>query len=242
MERTKSVIGGSVPFHIIVNDSFTPSNLDLYAPASQEEKLLNLLRDEAGFSLIDSNDAGMKSVRLKATHRLQKGSSIIIVRISRGENAVVPIIYSSSTALMNFITAQGIVCTYPRLTLKGRALLNFGKIPDSRRMELVLLKYRARGVWHGTRTDIPKDYQHKCFQSPICASTIRTIHDTGCLIIRFPYQPGISGDPIRNVVFYDRHTVIWSLGRCLAGHQDRHGAFFVHSEPFTTIHSPITAI
>ncbi|KAJ7195573.1 hypothetical protein C8J57DRAFT_1263889 [Mycena rebaudengoi] len=120
MKRTRSVIGGSIPFHLIVNDRFTPSNLDLYAPASQEERLLNIFQTEAGFSLIDSSYARIKSVRLKATHRLEKGRSI-----------------------------------------RERALLNFGNIPDTRHMELVLLKYKSRGVWHGARTDIPKDLQHQ---------------------------------------------------------------------------------
>ncbi|KAJ7197502.1 hypothetical protein C8J57DRAFT_1104628 [Mycena rebaudengoi] len=235
MKRTRSVIGGSIPFHLIVNDRFTPSNLDLYAPASQEERLLNIFQTEAGFSLIDSSYARIKSVRLKATHRLEKGRSIVILRIARGENAVIPIIYSSTTALMNFVTAHGIVCAYPKLTLRGRALLNFGNIPDTRHMELVLLKYKSRGVWHGARTDIPKDLQHKCFHSASCPSTIRSIHDAGCLVIRFPSQNEEDDDPLKNLVFYDRHTVIWSLGRCLAKQQDRHGSFFVHSEPYTTI-------
>ncbi|KAI6036919.1 hypothetical protein BKA83DRAFT_112210, partial [Pisolithus microcarpus] len=80
---------------------------------------------------------------------LSKGQSKIDVVISRTSTALSPIFQFHSTAVMNFVSADTIFCSYPELMLRRLSMVNAGPLycsPDRRGVLDAVRKYQTRGI------------------------------------------------------------------------------------------------
>ncbi|KAJ7169019.1 hypothetical protein C8R46DRAFT_1218386 [Mycena filopes] len=194
--KTGGIIVGSIPIRILTNGKFEPNNMDIIIPASADETTKILMDTKFNYQLTGAEVMKGTNNALKRELTFSKGSLIIKIRVATGENALVPLMLSHSTIAMNYITIQPIhlATNYERL------IKSFDK-------------YALRGVQFATNASTWYDHtKHKCYKSPLCSHTIRTLYDGGSMFIRFPdirHQRRYLTAVIR---YNEKHTVIWSLG------------------------------
>ncbi|KIK22655.1 hypothetical protein PISMIDRAFT_38354, partial [Pisolithus microcarpus 441] len=124
-----AVISGSTALHLLLPKSgtaWTPKDLDLYVPLRTSAVLLARLESE-GYGIISQHPADVEHYSYSHVHEVVvvgKGERKIDVIISKTSTALSPIFQFHSTAVMNFISADTIFCTYPRLTLERLSMVN----------------------------------------------------------------------------------------------------------------------
>ncbi|KAJ7661399.1 hypothetical protein DFH06DRAFT_988100 [Mycena polygramma] len=224
--KTSSIIVGSVPIAILTNASFDPSDLDILVPASSEGTMKILLSTSFGYCQTGSKIMDGAQDTLRVEHTFAKEGNTVRLRVTAGENATVSLMLSHSTIAMNFISAWGIFCAYPQLTLKNRAMFNhfteeeheFRRWSSHQRMMASFDKYVKRGItfgvdastWYGTERS-----QHRCYATPLCPLSTRSLYDPSSMFIRFPtHDSGDQGALAKSIRYDDKYTVIWSLGGC----------------------------
>ncbi|KAJ7164304.1 hypothetical protein C8R46DRAFT_1220815 [Mycena filopes] len=219
--KTGGIIVGSIPIRILTNGKFEPNNMDIIIPASAEETTKILMDTKFNYQLTGAEVMKGTNNALKRELTFSKGSLIIKIRVATGENALVPLMLSHSTIAMNYVSPWGIFSAYPQLTLLNRSLFNRSinlECGDSlatnyERLIKSFDKYALRGVQFATNASTWYDHtKHKCYKSPLCSHTIRTLYDGGSMFIRFPdirHQRRYLTAVIR---YNEKHTVIWSLG------------------------------
>jgi hypothetical protein len=223
MLLTSSIIAGSVAANIVSGNRYEPSDLDIVTPASEETSMKSILRQEMGFRIIDEGvPTGMQG-SLRMLYEYVKHGKSVRLWIASGENSTVPVMLTSTTFVMNFISPWGVYCAYPTLTLIQRGLVN--RFTDDRddspgkttfcRLSTGFDKYTERGVTFEV-CDKPwqdNNRKHKCFVSPTCTHTMRSLYDNAGLHIDFPVQYEDGESLIAGRTRYDSsHTTIWSLG------------------------------
>lgn len=145
MRRTNTILSGSTALAIVEPAPWFPNNLDFFCPEHQYTAVCAwfqqhgyhiLKRDVASVSPItltstdfvfDSPDDAPvpipflrghigDGVRSIATLENKRSGKVLHVVQAWSENPVVPVCFLESTLLMNFITGDGAVCMYPKLT------------------------------------------------------------------------------------------------------------------------------
>jgi hypothetical protein len=125
-----------------------------------------------------------------------------------GINATLPIFMLHSTAMMNFISAYGVFCTYPQLILTSHALSNYTG-PAPKEAKVVFEKYDQRGFTIEQSLDSWSDFDgHICMSAHVCPQTIHTLYDSSSLFIQF----GDISEHDRSCVIYNMcSTTLWTL-------------------------------
>ncbi|KAJ7019258.1 hypothetical protein C8F04DRAFT_1197906 [Mycena alexandri] len=223
MLSTSSIIAGSVPANILSGNNFLPSDLDVITPSSQEESMRTIFTDVLGFVEDGSTVPYCLQDTARMVHSYKKNEKSVRLWIAGGENPTVPVMLTTSTFVMNFISPWGIYCAYPRLTLLKRAIINhFAEDGPNSRFDLAYSKvgttfdkYTARGVSFAVDdrgwTDTCKG--HRCYVSPTCTHTTRNLYDPWGMHIPFPvvYEE-VAPYIAQNTRYDSSHTTIWSLG------------------------------
>lgn len=235
---TRSALSGSSIFQFLVPDTgsfWNPNDLDIYVPshkAGMESHVVNFLLFE-GYNIITTirfnngpnqqpydNFGGITSVV-----KMGRGSQMIDVIHTRSPTFFSCISRFHLTAVMNFMSADGIFSAYPSLTDSAEAIasrLAFRTmLHPSDSLVAAYRKYQARGLKifnvHPTVTLTPSYGQlprHRCRQSFVCPHTIRTTFDGGCLFVPFVPDDGSAITPTRCTRgFYNLESgTVWMLG------------------------------
>lgn len=149
-----AVISGSTALHLLLPEtgtSWTPKDLDIYVPLATSRFLLKRLQYE-GYTIhseLQTNVANYTYSHVHGVVVVCKGQRKIDVVISRTSTALSPIFQFHSTAVMNFVSADTIFCSYPKLTLRRLSLVNAGPLycsPDRRAVLDAVRKYQTRGI------------------------------------------------------------------------------------------------
>ncbi|KAI6024934.1 hypothetical protein BKA83DRAFT_4024580, partial [Pisolithus microcarpus] len=148
-----AVISGSTALHILqpnLDTLWTPADLDIYVPLATSMHMLNCVMVE-GYSIVSDG----QQVQMRYTHShvhrvivLSNGERNIDVVVSATSVVLSPIFQFHSTAIMNFVSADTIFCSYPRLTFQHLSLLNAAAVYYSRHMGHIIdamQKYVTRG-------------------------------------------------------------------------------------------------
>ncbi|KAJ7717853.1 hypothetical protein B0H16DRAFT_1717897 [Mycena metata] len=227
MLSTSSIIAGSVPANILSGNTFTPADLDVVTPASEEDTMMAILKTY-GFTQTDSKTPRGMQGSLRMLYKLTKDDHTIRLWVASSENPTVPIMLTATTFVMNYISPWGIYCAYPRMTLTNRGLLNYftdeGQDANHeityRRVMQALNKYTARGVTFEVDDrnwpDLCK--KHVCFSSASCTHTARNLYDSAGMHISFPVSyTGYKKYLAENTRLNSKQTTIWSLGGNFCG-------------------------
>ncbi|KAJ7758268.1 hypothetical protein B0H16DRAFT_1280291, partial [Mycena metata] len=148
---TRSIVSGSAALRMVSDIDFTPGDLDIYTPLSQEETAMEIVQRDMNFQAVASrmplgytDHSGIFKV-----HRLEKGIKSINIIIVRGENPTEALFRFHSTVVMNCLTAFGLYCAYPSLTLSDYGVANLPVVLRDVGVRLNALecfeKYRVRG-------------------------------------------------------------------------------------------------
>ncbi|KAI6034745.1 hypothetical protein BKA83DRAFT_4043192, partial [Pisolithus microcarpus] len=149
-----AVVSGSTALRLLLPEigmPWTPKDLDIYMPLATSRLLLDRLQYE-GYTIhsqIQTNVVNYTYSHVHGVVVLSKGQSKIDVVISRTSTALSPIFQFHSMAVMNFVSADTIFCSYPELTLRRLSMVNAGPLYCSLDRHGILdavRKYQTRGI------------------------------------------------------------------------------------------------
>ncbi|KAJ7768501.1 hypothetical protein B0H16DRAFT_1308003 [Mycena metata] len=215
LRTTRSIVSGSAALLMVSDLEFEPGDLDIYSPLSQEESVMTIAEHRLGFLptssrtsvFYRSNDAILK------VHRLVKSRKSMNVVVVNSENPAAAVFHFHSTVVMNYLSAFGLYCAYPSLTLKDLSVANLpvvlGEIGVRARAEECFDKYRSRGVTFETDvTRLPGHTVHVCRADPECPHTIRSTEDgRGLYKDLIPPTDAETAHFLRHL-----YSTIWMLG------------------------------
>ncbi|KAI0057864.1 hypothetical protein BV25DRAFT_1811640 [Artomyces pyxidatus] len=200
LRDTRSVISGSTVLHFALRNTpfiagWSPEDLDVYCPLSTGATVIDRLVEEEGCVLVEivsSRDRGRDlfreyhngAIACVATLSTPSGKKVDVI-ISARNAPLLPVTYFWSTMITNYISADTISITYPKLTLHGIGLINPMRSSSSRVLKCIR-KYQKRGMLLLDFPDID-DVRHTFYNTtPLhCPHTMRTFADHGCLRIQF---------------------------------------------------------
>ncbi|KAI0049013.1 hypothetical protein FA95DRAFT_1677942 [Auriscalpium vulgare] len=108
----------------------------------------------------------------------------IDVVIAYTNSPTLPIRHFWTTLLANFISADAICVTYPKLTLNGRGCINPDRLADNN-MSHVRAKYIDRGFQIGSWEENGAVHVNGISPHMYCPHQIRHFNDSACLFINF---------------------------------------------------------
>ncbi|OBZ76915.1 hypothetical protein A0H81_03469 [Grifola frondosa] len=127
MRSTNSIISGSAALEYILprNNTWRASDLDIYVPHHQFNRVVTYLVIFGLYKPVFPQDVQSHyNGAIIQVVRLQNGNLQIDVIQSASVSALHPTTLFWNTALTNGISADGVYCAYPRLTLHLRGLIS----------------------------------------------------------------------------------------------------------------------
>ncbi|KAJ7195570.1 hypothetical protein C8J57DRAFT_1104634, partial [Mycena rebaudengoi] len=235
LAATRSVVSGSLPLAVISGGRFVPQDLDIYVPATQERALLSLLLEHFGLSEVKFYSFSSRyddCFAVKSSRWLTSGGNGRTVNVLTcvGESAILPVFCFHSSVVMNFISAEGLYCAYPKLTARRVAIPAFVRNMTSlkaRRLRECFSKYMSRGFSFCIDLDRVGRRGHVCRRDSSCPLTLRSLYDgAGLFVPRSDRTVGSGGKSETVACIYDElHSVTWTLGSGSCGCSSvRHGA------------------
>ena len=212
MRTTGALISGSSVLSVLEPCStWKPNDLDIYVPRGYHRTIIKLFELE-GF-VVTSGRQHLSSLASTAVALDYTGGGIAFIIKMAKDSRLVDIVVSQqgqppfyciarfhSTAVMNFISADGLFSAYPILTNSGISLANkipHASAPDRPTAKLIIAynKYRERGynicnipdiaslanLSPNVRSHLP----HNCKYSYSCPQTLRSTFDRGCMFSPF---------------------------------------------------------
>ncbi|KAJ3518796.1 hypothetical protein NMY22_g13503 [Coprinellus aureogranulatus] len=161
MRTTNTILSGSAVLQIIDGTGWEIGDLDFYTPNDQYRRVLAWFK-WWGYRVIKAiaprgDSATWMDAEYGANNCIagvwvleheEYGTMVNVIR-STTSSPFAPLAFFHSTLVMNFISARGVVCAYPKLTLKRKGLMNIHTMPALRpipqRTLLALVKYQERG-------------------------------------------------------------------------------------------------
>lgn len=119
-----AVISGSAALLAICRANFLPNDLDLYVSEFDDFNMLREFLSSCGYASVmerrtgpSSSQYSTKFISRVETFTNEKQTRVIQVIYSVRHAAIAPILNFHSTLLMNYVSAENVVCLYPTLTL-----------------------------------------------------------------------------------------------------------------------------
>ncbi|PPR03252.1 hypothetical protein CVT26_008081 [Gymnopilus dilepis] len=179
MNVTNSIISGSAALFMFHPDAFTPNDIDIYVPQTGANEIQEALR-QRGYNekegepthFIYGQETAIIASRL---YKLGVTGTVNLI-ITHALNPVAAVVQFHSTIVMNIITADGLICLYPVLTLAGRGVIT----TRSKNTRRCFIKYILRGF--SLQSQFP---EHNCNLTAYCRDKLRSIEDSDILAISF---------------------------------------------------------
>ncbi|TDL19349.1 hypothetical protein BD410DRAFT_805778 [Rickenella mellea] len=230
MRRTGSIIVGSAPLALIqrIRGTRPFESLEICTAIEFHEPVLRHLMDNEDFTLLkiqnvtDENGYGHScnaAVSVIATlhgppRSLPGTNPIVEVFASTESCAILPVLFSHTTVVMNWLGADSLTMLCPLLTLAKRGLINQRYAMDDNNppalipaAEATVAKYRAQG-YDLQFEPYTWNISHRCTMSAICPHTARSVGDIGTLQLHFGSKAFIDSD----VGTSEEDEIIWKLG------------------------------
>lgn len=242
MRITGALISGSSVLTVLEPcGNWKPNDLDIYVPRGFHHTIVKLFELD-GF-VVTSGQQNLLFATQTTIVPDYTGSGIAFVIKLAKDGRFVDIVVSQqgrppftciarfhSTAVMNFISADGIFSAYPCLTHSGISLAN--KIPHASapnqptpRLIVAYKKYQERGYNICNIPDIASlaslfpnikpNLPHNCKHSYSCPQTLRSTFDDGCMFVAFAVgqrsevlQHGIP----KHGLYRQERGVAWCIG------------------------------
>ncbi|KAJ2920005.1 hypothetical protein MD484_g401, partial [Candolleomyces efflorescens] len=217
MKQIRAVISGSWVLALIEPGLFQPADLDLYVPQGAMTVLEQFLSDTGGFIEVFKDKSKTKS----AEYTGWRVTSITRVRYFKHEptdttlnvietesSAPTAVFMFHSTFIMNYVTWNTLVCSYPRSTCDHRGLVSSDTTDMPPRTQTNIIKYIRRG-FKIEHSPSKCDKQHTCGASAHCPDTLRSVTDADTMRSTFLNTDDNTPDLVDP-------TVEWKLASCRA--------------------------
>ncbi|KAI0067133.1 hypothetical protein BV25DRAFT_1912457 [Artomyces pyxidatus] len=201
LRDTRSVISGSTALHFLLRGpdapvDWQPKDLDIYCPLTTAADVVDYLIVHEGFRVEKTmasrdrspnvhNEYSNGAIASVITMSTPKGLKVDIIAATRN-SPLLPLTHFWGTLVTNYISADTLCVSYPRLTLRRFGLLNPTRKP-ALRAAVCVDKYMKRG-FDFTRFGLglyPPRHTPFTMRPLHCPHTFRTFHDAGCLRIHF---------------------------------------------------------
>ncbi|KAJ7661397.1 hypothetical protein DFH06DRAFT_921721, partial [Mycena polygramma] len=214
LRTTRGLVSGSAALLAISNLAFTPGDLDIYVPESQEDTAIQMSLKTLGFRVTQSKKPSYgNNTEIRTIHWLKNKKKRMNIMVVKGENALLALFQFHSTIVMNFLSADGLYCAYPSLTLSNLAIANIpimireGGI--SERCRDCFDKYRSRGIaFENDAQKFEGHSNHVCWVDAECPMTVRTSRDHRGLYIKLFSATQLETE----IKGKHRAMVVWCLG------------------------------
>jgi hypothetical protein len=210
MRVTRSVISGSFALACFSpTRNWRPHDLDMYVSMSHVHMLLEALVAFGNYIVMWGKpwivNPQYRTSNIMEIISLSNGERKIDVIVSNS-CALLPIFAFHSTIVMNFVSAYGLYCGYPSLTLNRTGIIHphlYRHRHTLRRSETnALTKYMNRQYL------LTQEQSHdNCANHIKCTATIRSLSDQHSLWLPFLHSTHLSGQDI-----FKHEIVMWSLG------------------------------
>lgn len=221
MRTTNSVISGSAALLMLSPGAFVPHDLDLYVPRDKAERTIALIEEISDYRLIlikpTKGEYNIKNIHRVFYLHSRKYNRQINIIVSQTNNALNPIFSFDGTHPMNFMSAHGITCAYPSLTLNNCSLLNWEGLLPADSMVWWREKWLARGYMIRRTLRWWAEYnEHSCRIDGSCPLTVRSIYDAHTMFLDFPRAQRSQLPRVSNRIIYSRGAnMVWGLkGPC----------------------------
>ncbi|KAH7918547.1 hypothetical protein BV22DRAFT_982838, partial [Leucogyrophana mollusca] len=152
LSATHSVVSGSIALRLLFPPTtidWPTTDMDIYVPKHTSHIVIDYFHKE-GYTSVSHGCTTSTYARtsILKVYTLLKGYRTIDIVVSKTGCALKPIFQFHTTGVMNFVTADTILCAYPTLTTKFRSLINPIALRDARLsipMLQAIVKYSDRG-------------------------------------------------------------------------------------------------
>ncbi|KAG1753296.1 hypothetical protein EDB19DRAFT_1627122 [Suillus lakei] len=220
LDCTGSLVSGSSALSLVQAEAqaIMTQDMDFYVTEPFEAEVARHFKDKEGY--VSKQDVKKKpeydSSAISKIIKLAKGDKKIDVITTHWTCAIAPILQFHSTAVMNYITAQSIVCLYPRWTAASMSFVNLQMYLNAKTnlcMVEVLMKYIRRGF--KISADSFRLGDHDCEenkedskQSGYCPHKIRSMVDNE--VLKWDFRPMQTlGDT--SITCQDMRVMAWCL-------------------------------
>ncbi|KAF5339397.1 hypothetical protein D9611_009904 [Ephemerocybe angulata] len=132
LDRTNTVISGSLALELVHPTGLIPNNLDFFCPNQEADEICSFLftkgydpvPDTPVHPLIIDDVPGHNCIEAVRTLRHSVKGSIIHVIVSTSSSPLAPVFSAHSTFVMNFISANAVYSCYPSLTERSIGVRN----------------------------------------------------------------------------------------------------------------------
>ena len=221
LRSTRSIISGSTALYHVLRfpPTWRPSDVDIIVPNHRYAEVIRFILAMPGATIINEYPQEYESAR-----NITGFSHIVQVQTPRAKFDIIqsadrspfyPLVFYYGTHVMNAITADLAICSYPSLTLEGHAVLNPSRPRNDNSTRLAIEKYIQRGFIFNNM-DMPfTHFGQSCSTVITCPNRNRAFGDMYCLV-----TPN-SDRPIRETLdLMDEHsTTSWRLPGAACGNE-----------------------
>lgn len=202
-------VSGSAALHFMLptkTTDWTPNDLDIYAPSAHYISICARMQN-MGYVIIGEKEFDQtpySSSQIEEVVTFSNTSRIIQVIFSSTYTALTPIFEFHSTAVMNFVSPDLVLCAYPDLTFQHLSLINPAPIYldlFSISVADALRKYNDRGFRY-----------IDCATAGTCTTNVRSLTDSKCFWMNLKQTPLINNAPANLLAAYNIADVRWVLG------------------------------
>lgn len=192
MRDNRAVISGSVALAIVLQSTWYPNDLDIYVPKGYRYPMLHYLISKEGYRPIRTETATNISYLfsrpvIRSVTTLVKDDDRKLPRTIRRIDIIeavtrspfCPLTLFPGTWAINWIDADEIAVSYPRLTLQGKGFTTRVRESMSGRERRWIRKYEARGIRVLDPRDQPLRPGQPC--GATCVAWLRCTSDRQCL-------------------------------------------------------------
>lgn len=186
MRRTNTVISGSTALHHVLRQAATwnPTDVDLLVPSHRFNDVLQFVLALPG-AVTTKEYSQSYSVKTGYLRIVTVQTSMVKFEIiqSVARSPFHPMLYYYGTHIMNAITADFSICTYPSLTFDNRSYLaKLDWRSDDATVHAVATSAQ-RGFNFMLQHEDPIGYPQLCHQTITCPHRNRSIGDKYCLVV-----------------------------------------------------------
>ena len=194
MRRTRAIISGSTALHHILRQptAWQPGDVDLLVPHHRFRDVTRFILALPGAVIVNEYSQKYKTPATGFSHIVQVQTRLVkfdIIQSSEG-SPFHPIAYYYGTHVMNAITADFVICSYPTLTLHGRSFLvprRNQNMTDA--IMRAVRKYKERGFQFMEPDAVSVGDGQPCGSTITCPHRNRAMGDHFCLIMPNTERP-----------------------------------------------------
>ncbi|KAG1893300.1 uncharacterized protein F5891DRAFT_985967 [Suillus fuscotomentosus] len=214
LKFTESIISGSNALNLIMPQSqqVVAHNIDVYTTEQYELVVVEYLKNQEGYTVADKISPKPKydGSAIARIYKLENGEKKIDIIVTHWKCVIAPVLQFHSTIVMNYITADDIVCMYPKWTCNRKGFINpqlYMEDKTNLRTVEALMKYTKQGF-----RLCAEPFQlgvHNCSRSINCPHATRTTVDE-----RMFHWNINNGTAVRTTMMdcWDMPIIVWSLG------------------------------